>query len=127
MGDRCYMEVRCLAKDKALFEELGFVSQDPEGCVVIDMVDEEANYAHSSEMPTNVPWIAEADAGDEYSACASCCDGENSIEVSRDGEFIMVRFSPQLGQPYPKDVDAAKAYLECLKKVNKMFDELENK
>lgn len=53
MGDRTYMEVICRAEDQGVFEDLGFGEQEywedlPEG--VSFLVDEQANYGHSSDL-----------------------------------------------------------------------------
>jgi len=89
MGDRCHMVVYCLKKDAAVFEDLGFVLQDdgsspscsvdiPVG--VVTMVDEEANYAHSGDMPENIVYLSDHSRGFDYGCGGVVCDGKKCIE-----------------------------------------------
>src|ERR1051325_8192342 len=95
MGDRCYMEVTCRRKDVKCFEDLGFAMQDwnnenPDSPTVV-MVDEEANYAHSGRMPTNIPYHGHNGAGGCYGESAFACDGERfaEVEAGHDGGYVV--------------------------------------
>ncbi len=112
MGDRCYMRVYCLRKDSPLFEQLGFTLDgsvglqdgklnhnldDDEVSAVVSLVDEEANYAHSGDMPKGVPYYGFHGAGGDYGSCefarlseenetVGCThNGGPAVEVDDDG------------------------------------------
>ena len=88
MGDRAYAQVVCSAKEVAVFEELGFGEEEywkglPEG--VSFLVDQEANYGHSSSLrelaEKGYVFIAQHDAGGEYDAARLASDGKTFSEV----------------------------------------------
>ena len=88
MGDRAYAQVVYSAKDVAVFEELGFGEEEywkglPEG--VSFLVDQEANYGHSSSLrelaEKGYVFIAQHDAGGEYDAARLASDGKTFSEV----------------------------------------------
>lgn len=88
MGDRAYAQVICSADHVAVFEELGFVEQEdwmglPKGVSLL--VDQEANYGHSSPLrelaEKGYVFIAQHDAGGEYDAARLVSDGEIFHEV----------------------------------------------
>lgn len=55
MGDRCFMTVTCRREDRERFEELGFVLEfDGDSDPVLEMIDEQANYAHANKMPRDI-------------------------------------------------------------------------
>ena len=58
MGDRCYMQLTCSVRDRAIFEELGFHVEtewgDSDFPNCVEMVDYEANYAHTEDLPKDV-------------------------------------------------------------------------
>jgi hypothetical protein len=89
MGDRAYAQVICSTKDVAAFEELGFGEEQywrelSEG--VSFLVDEEANYGHSSSLgelaEKGYVFIAQHDAGAEYDAARLVSDGKAFFEVA---------------------------------------------
>ena len=62
------MHLTCRRQDQSTFEALGFVpdfEQSPDS-PVIEMADEQANYAHCNELPTTVPFTAWHSAGSNY-------------------------------------------------------------
>ena len=62
------MHLTCRRQDQSTFEALGFVpdfEQSPDS-PVIEMADEQANYAHCNELPTIVPFTAWHSAGSNY-------------------------------------------------------------
>jgi hypothetical protein len=94
MGDRCYMSVTCRRQDRDRFEELGFhleFESSPES-PVIEMVDEEANYAHANDMPADIPYYGYNSAGGHYGDGQIVCDGKeyDEMETGRDGGFVVV-------------------------------------
>ena len=94
MGDRCYMHITCRREDRELFQLIGFLpefDQTPDSAI-IEMVDEEANYAHAEEMPTNVPYYGHHGSGGNYGQHSLACDGRRFAEVETgfDGGFVVV-------------------------------------
>lgn len=88
MGDRAYTEVICRAEDAEVFEDLGFGEQEywkelPPG--VSFLLDEEANYGHSSSLrelaERGCVFIARHDAGGDYDAARLVSDGKTFSEV----------------------------------------------
>lgn len=94
MGDRCYMTITCRRQDAPRFEELGFCIQEdgPTGHTC-EMVDEEANYAHSGDLPTDIPYYGENGVGGNYGAGVVACDGTRYAEKDcghdGDGSFVV--------------------------------------
>jgi len=87
MGDRCYMEVRCKKLHAPIFEKLGFKLHEegydghPE---LVELADEQANYAHGDRLPMDIPYFGWHTAGGEYGAEAFACDGRKYFEVGID-------------------------------------------
>lgn len=127
MGDRCYMHLICRRKDQELFEEIGFhldYEQTPDS-PVIEMVDEEANYAHWSEMPTRVPYYGHNGNGDNYSDGVFACDGRRhaEIEAGYAGGFV-VAWNTKHNRPDPKSLRSIRRFLSVQEKVQQMFQAL---
>ena len=138
MSDRCYMEITCRKQDVARFEKLGFKILDNgnlEGCVLADlglgtlnedkdsglvsMHDEQANYGHSGQLPTDIPYIGGHGPGGEYGPCRFACDGRKYMEVeaSQDGEPV-ARVSAG-GKVDRRKLKQVEAYQACLKRAKK--------
>jgi hypothetical protein len=130
MGDRCYMHITCRRKDQELFEAIGFhidLDHGPEK-PVIDMVDDEANYAHCDEMPKNVPYFGHNGHGDNYSDGIFACDGRcyTEVEAGYAGGFV-VAWNTKTNQPDRKSLRAVRRYLSVRDKVRKMFETMASK
>ena len=130
MGDRCFMEVWCLRENAPLFEELGFTEQPdaywlrtdaqqtPDSAFVY-MVDEEANYAHASNLPENVPYVAVFGSGSSYGPGEIVCDGERSVEVATGHEGGYVLNFDEAGTPDPRDIEHIRDFLELKRRVER--------
>jgi hypothetical protein len=82
MGDRCHMTIYCRPQDTARFEELGFTAQIPETAFndgTIEMLDEEANYAHHGSLPTDIPWTGSHHEGGDYGPAELHCLGDGIV------------------------------------------------
>jgi hypothetical protein len=126
MGDRCYMELNCLRKDAAAFEELGFClsgSDEDAQRPVVSMVCEEANYAHYGDMPKDIPYRGKHGAGGCYGPKHYACDGANydEVEVGHEGGCVVTVDND--GNATPASLAAVKAFCELDKKVNAMLVE----
>ena len=121
MGDRCYMRVLCKKEHAPIFEKIGFVLQDEPTPGVVEMTDEEANYAHDGKMPTSIPYYGWHGAGGDYGACAFACDGRKLVftDTNNDSEPT-IRVS-QGGRPVKGDLAAFRGYEACEKMARKML------
>jgi hypothetical protein len=128
MGDRCYMSVTCRRIDKARFEQLGFQVEYEmnKNSSVIQMVDEEANYAHYDKLPTDIPFIASKGVGSNYGEGKTVCDGEKTVEVglSHDNSFV-VDWNYRLGLPSIKSILQIRRYLKIERRVVRLIKKLE--
>jgi hypothetical protein len=127
MGDRCYMSVTCRRQDQARFEELGFHVEfdEDDNSPVIEMVDEEANYAHVGQMPTDIPFMAQNGAGYDYGGAEVVCDGWKTIEIpfAHHGGFV-VDWNFRLGLPTFKSIFCIRRFLKLKRRVQKLFKAL---
>ncbi len=128
MGDRCYMHVTCRREDVAQFEELGFhleFESSPES-LVVEMADEEANYAHTDEMPTHIPYIAWNGKGSEYGECKLVCDGQEFIEAPATSDGFVVAWDYRTNQPKPESVATIQQYIAVHQRAAKFLQEPHN-
>jgi hypothetical protein len=90
------MTLRCRKEHKAIFEEMGFNEEDEHDDGSIQMVDEQANYGHYSDLVDGdlegIPFIASHSAGGEYGPSNYASDGEkvDSCSADHDGNEIVV-------------------------------------
>ena len=128
MGDRCYMEVYCRRCDVARFEDLGFVDEGDEG-EGVRMVDEEANFAHSGHMPTDIPWHGHSSDGADYGAASYACDGQQLHEVpeGHGNTGLVFTWDEKTNGPLEADVQRVRAYIAVLAKASALLLEAEAK
>ena len=120
MSDRCYMEVSCRRQGVARFEALGFrVLDEDKVSGLVRMHDEQANYGHSGELPTDTPYIGEHGPGGEYGPCRFACDGKKYLEVeaSQDGDPVV--HVSEGGKVDKRHLKQVMAYQACLKRARK--------
>ena len=123
MSDRCYMTVTCMTKNKEIFEDLGFeVMEDTENGEIITLEDQSANYAHSRDMPCNIPYYGSHCAGSSYGPMRFACDGAEYFEVSEMGDSgaICVEVDHN-GDVAPESVHHVKQYLRVVAQVCALF------
>lgn len=124
MGDRCYMKVICRRQDRERFEKLDFCLEYEESPTspVIEMLDQEANYAHEDQMPTDIPYRGYHDAGGEYGAEAFACDGKEhaSVEIGHWGGFV-VDWNEADETPSSKSLHEIRHYVRIRKAVDELF------
>lgn len=127
MGDRCYMHLTCRRQDQSTFEALGFVldfEQSPES-PVIEMADEQANYAHCNALPTTVPFTAWHSAGSNYGDGRIACDGKRWGEVACDPEGgFVVDWDFKQHRPTAASVKRIRRYLAVHDRVQRRFKRL---
>ena len=114
------MSVTCRRQDQKRFEDLGFnleFESSPES-PVIEMVDEEANYAHANDMPTNIPYYGINGAGDEYSAGGYACDGRGYAEVETgQGGGFELDWNFRYGLPMLQSILRVRRYLKIRRRA----------
>ena len=123
MGDRCYMQVTCRRQDIPEFEALGFhveFEHSPDSPIV-ELIDEEANYAHADQLPTDIPFTAWHGAGGNYGDGKIACDGNHYAEVSANQDGFVVRFDDTTNQPTQESLDGIRHYLAVHKAVRDLF------
>ena len=127
MGDRCYMQLTCKRKDQSVFEELGFGREsdfdDPAFPDCVEMIDFEANYAHGSDLPTNVVYLGTHDAGYEYGPESYACDGETYLDHATDGNGGFSVIFDDGGNPDPANLAQVKTFIAHWNKVKAMLAE----
>ena len=79
MGDRCHMTIYCRPQDTARFEELGFITECQLADDTVEMFDEQANYAHSGHLPTDIPWTGSHHEGGDYGPAELHCLGDGIV------------------------------------------------
>ena len=115
MGDRCYMKLECRRQDAPRFEALGFyIEEDESKADVATMVDEGANYAHSGDMPEDIPYYGWHDTGGGYEACVFACDGKKLAEATCLRDWLPVVSVKEDGSLIQEMLEQAREYLACL-------------
>lgn len=130
MGDRCYMTLTCRRQDAPRFEALGFHPEfansdddDPQDPLApVKLVDEEANYAHHGNLPTDVPWVGHSANGDSYGPSDYACDGRRLLDVAtgEEGGYV-VGWDIRKNQPNRKDLAAIRRFIAHEKRVNRLL------
>jgi len=126
MGDRCYMSVTCRRQDLARFEKLGFQIEpvEDQNTPVIEMVDEEANYAHTDEMPTDIPYTAEYGAGGNYGEGKIACDGKVLAEVAAWNEDFVVSWDFKQSRPAKHSLKDIRQFIRVKQRVDRILKKL---
>lgn len=119
MGDRCYMQITCRRQDIPLFEALGFhldFEQTPDSPLV-ELIDEEANYAHYDALPRDVPYHGFHSAGDNYGSHNLACDGKRyaDVETGHDGDYV-IHWNPKTNRPTAESLRRIRKYLAVLER-----------
>lgn len=126
MGDRCYMSVNCRRQDKDRFEELGFELgvDENKNSPVIEMVDQEANYGHYGEMPTDIPYYGAYGAGANYGPGSVVCDGEHYEDLPGHDEGFVIAWNYRFGLPKLRSILHIRRFLKLERRVKKLFKAL---
>ena len=122
MSDRCYFEITCFKKDEAIFEALGFVSQDTAD--VIDMVCEEyTDTDDDGELPDNICWLGKSGSGRDFNANRYVCNGSGwlTIEIGECGSPV-VSWDYERNEPVADSLQHIKNFVTMAKQVNLMFE-----
>lgn len=124
MGDRCYMKLTCRRQDLPRFEPLGFVvdhEADPNSPLV-ELMDEEANYAHHGDLPRDVPFLAEHGPGGNSGNGRVACDGQRyaDVEAGHDGGFV-IAWTRSTSKPNAASLRAVRDYLAVEQAVQRAF------
>jgi len=120
MGDRAYVRLTCRQEDAGRFEQIGFVEDCTEGELAVSMVDEEANYAHYSELTelakASVVFCGWHDAGGGYDGAmfASGGDGQYYDVLSTSQESLPLLRVNSEGAILEGDLDGVREYYSAL-------------
>ena len=127
MGDYCYMEITCRKQDRARFTALGFTAQDwKQDCPeLVVMVEEEADYAHSGNIPTDIPYHGFNGPAGNYGQGVVACNGKSfaEVETGHGGGFV-VDWNEAKHRPSAQSLKNIRRYLKIHKKVLAMFKDL---
>ena len=113
MGDRCYMEITCRRQDQERFRALGFEVQSEEANTrCLTMVDAEANYAHSGDLPTDIPYHGFNGPAFEYGSGACACDGQrySELETGHAGGYV-VAWDEKQNRPEPNSLRGIRRFI----------------
>jgi hypothetical protein len=126
MGDRCFMQVTCRRQDQARFADLGFrlEFEQERGCPVIEMIDEEANYAHSGRMPTDIPYRAEHGSGSNYGEGHIVCDGSRYAEAGGTSDGFVVSWDFRRNKPTPRSLAHIRRFIVIERKAKRLLHAL---
>lgn len=114
MSDYCYMTLSCLRKHMEHFIALGFHLdhyRKDDGEEVVELIDEEASYGHANDLPRDIPFTAEHDAGCDYGAYLIACDGLRYAEVQGSRHGYTVIWDDESQAPNEDSVQAIRDYL----------------
>jgi len=120
------MQLTCRKKDRAIFEEIGFHVEtewpDLEFPNCVEMVDYEANYGHTGDLPKDVVYFGTHAAGDGYGPEFFACDGETYLEQAsdEDGDGFVVRFDDE-GNANPDSLAEVKTFITLWNSVRVML------
>ena len=126
MGDRCYMQLTCRTKDREVFEELGFHVETEWGDMdfpnCVEMVDYEANFAHTEDLPKDLVYFGTHGAGEGYGAEFFACDAQTYLEQASndDGDGFIVSFDDD-GNPDPSNLEEVKTFITLWNNVRVML------
>ena len=115
MGDHCFMQITCRRQDQAEFEALGFyVESEPKPeAPLVELIDEEANYAHYDELPTSLPYFGYHSPGGNYGPCNLACNGRKyaDVETGHDGQYV-INWDDKTNRPARKSLLRIRTYLK---------------
>ena len=114
MSDTCYMTVSCLRKHMDQFIVLGFHLdhyREDDGSEVVELIDEDANYGHGNDLPTDIPYTAQHGSGCDYGAHLIACDGSRYSDIPGSSDGFMIQWDDKTQQPSESSVEAIREYL----------------
>ena len=124
MGDRCYMQITCRRIDQDRFQALGFHAEydAPENPPLVELIDEEANYAHYDELPRDLPYHGFHGPGGNYGAHHLACDGKQyaDVETGHDGGYL-IHWNDATRQPDEPSLRRIHEYLAILESARQQL------
>jgi hypothetical protein len=120
MGDRCYFQLTCLAKDAPLFEPLGFYAEESDDGTV-DMIDLERNEADTDALPKDVPYFGYHCAGGCYGSGVFACDGSEFARCESDHDGYPTARVNGDGEVDEKTLNEARTYVEVRARAEAML------
>ena len=118
MGDTCEMNLTCRKEDEGRFLELGFVNEGSARGIFF-MSDGEANFAHDSRMPKNIPYFGNSGEGEQYGPSRFACDGKEWAEITVTFDNDPCVRVNERGKPLCCDLRLVERYLKVLARARK--------
>jgi hypothetical protein len=89
------------------------------------MAEEDADYAHADDMPTDIPYYGYNGCGGDYGDGAFACDGKTfaEVETGHNGRFL-VDWDIKKQRPYRCSLGQIHRYIKVRNKVDKLFARL---
>ena len=118
MSDRCYAEVVCRKEDAGQFKDMGFKVSD-KGRIreTVILVDYEADYGHSDELPRDIPYYGWHGAGANYGPQVFACDGKEYAEAETMNDGDLAVCVSEKGRLDKQMLKWAREYQELLRRV----------
>lgn len=124
MGDRCFMQVTCRRQDIPQFEPLGFHlnHEQAAGSPLVELIDEQANYAHHGLLPRNVPYHGYHSVGGNYGSYNFACDGRRyaEVETGHDGDYV-IHWNPRTQRPTAESLRRIRKYLAVFNRARQQL------
>ena len=85
-------------------------------------MDEEANYGHSGNLPTDIPYHGFNRPGGNFGDGVCACDGQvfADVDTGHAGGFVVDWDEPR-NRPFARSLKAIRRYLKTRKLVTEMF------
>jgi hypothetical protein len=129
MSDTCWMTITCLACDQDHFKELGFVFEQSVGTCGAKMVDDQADYGHSSELAEiakkGIPFTADGGPGGDYGCFTMVSLFGELIEVETTNSYDPVVHVSSDGSIDAGGLDLCRRYWERYKTLKAIFNTYE--
>ena len=114
-------------EDRGRFTALGFVAQDwnEPGSPLVVMCDEEADYAHTGNLPRDIPYHGHNAPGGSYGSGEVACDGRDcaEVETGSPGGFV-IDWDIGRDQPTGCSLRNIRRYLKINARVERRFARL---
>ena len=119
------MQVTCRRQDRPRFEALGFhpeFTDTPTDSPVVELIDTGADYGHANLLPTDVPFLANHDAGGNFGARRIACDGRRTAEVPATTEGFIVEWDATKNSPTTASLARIQSYFAVLQRAQRRIE-----
>ena len=116
------MQVTCRRQDISRFEALGFhpeFTDTPTAGPVVELIDTGADYGHANRLPRDVLFLASHDAGGNFGARRTACDGRRTVEVPATSEGFVVEWDSTKNSPTAASLARIRRYFAVLRRAQR--------